>query len=188
MPLLAAAAFVAACDSPVAPAPEPVNPAPPTAPPEVFPRPTVLPPAIPPSAWQAEQAVAVDLAVHQFQFRETRLPPRPLIYFLADSTHARPWTNPSQELLRLFAGHEPPVKPFSACRVDPTSLEAVVDVATGAQGVVFRVGPRSWVSETEVHVVGGHYYNGIGAAENTYVVRYERRRWVVVHVRHDWIS
>ena len=188
--LAAAVALLTACDSPNEPAPVPAAPAATaTPPPEILPRPTVLPPGIPASAWQVEQAVEVDLAVHQFQFRDTRLP-WPPVYFLARSSGDQrlPWTDPTDELLRRFAGHEPPVKPLSRSRVDPFSVVAVVDRETGEQGVVFQLGPRAWVSETEVHVTGGYYFNGIAANWNIYRLRYEGRRWLVVHVQREWIS
>ncbi len=188
--LLAAVPLFAACDTPGGPAPVPA--APPTttaAAPSGFPNPTVLPPGIPPSEWQEEQEAAVDLAVHQFQFADTRLPWPPL-YFLGRTgpDQQLPWTDPSRDLLVRFAGHEPPVKPVSQCRVAPLGPVGVADRETGEPGVAFLLGPRSWVSETEVHVTGGYYSNGISSDWNTYRVRHEGGRWVVVHVQGEWIS
>ena len=69
------------------------------------------------------------------------------------------------------------MKPVSRSRVDPFSVVAVVDRETGEQGVVFQLGPRAWVSETEVHVTGGYYFNGIAALEHLRVRRAAAGPW-----------
>ena len=190
LPCIATIAWLAACDTPGGPAPVPATP--PTtiaAVPSGFPNPTVLPPSIPASAWQREQEVAVDLAVHQFQFADTRLPWPPLFFVGRSGPDQQlPWTDPSRDLLLRFAGHEPPVKPASQCRVDPLGPIGVADRQTGERGVAFLLGPRAWVSETEVLVTGGYYSNGISADWNVYRVQYDGRRWAVVHVQREWIS
>jgi hypothetical protein len=97
-----------------------------------------------------------------------------------------PWSDPSGETLARFAGHEPPVKPVSRCHAD--AFSGVVDLETGARGVVFLIGPRAWASETEVHVTGGYYCGGLCAEWHIYRLRYEGRRWIVVHVQPEWIA
>ena len=188
--LLAPALLLAACESTGGPNPVPAasasTPAPVSTP---FPRPSVLPPGIPASAWQLEQTVAVDLAVYQFQFLDTRLPWPPLYFVgLSAADMYPPWSDPSSDLMARFAGHQPAVRPVSRCRTAPLGPIGVADVETGEQGVAFLIGPRAWISETEVLVTGGYYCGGLCAEWHVYRIRYEGRRWAVVHVQPVWIA
>jgi hypothetical protein len=163
--------FTVGCDSPEEPDPVPVPGSP---------------------AWRESQTFSVEEAVHRFQFGDYRsgLQWASWTYCLArdTATELLPWTDPPDALLRRFAGHQPPVKKVSLCRLDLQSLNAVTDVETGGPAVIFRLGPPRWESDTEVIVEGGHHVNGLNGSGKTYRVRLQGGTWVVVQATLRWIS
>lgn len=73
---------------------------------------------------------------------------------ITDSTaHVVGNSDPSPELLSRFDGHNPPVKKFS----DAYISGLVYDKETQLQGIVYRVGPIQWNSQTSVEFDGGDY-------------------------------
>jgi hypothetical protein len=162
-------ALAAGCDGPTAPEPEPVPGSP---------------------RWREAQALSVEEAVHRFQFGDYRLPPGSLTYCLARTTATErlPWTDPPEALLRRFAGHQPPVKKVSLCRMDLQTLNGVTDAETGSPAVIFRLGPLDWAGDTEVVLDGGHHFNGLNGSGKTYRVRFQTGAWVVVEAHWRWIS
>ena len=166
---VAVMALAVGCGSPSAPEPVPGSP-----------------------GWREAQVLSVEEAVYRFQFGDYRsgLQPASLTYCLARNTAAEllPWTDPPEALLRRFAGHQPPVKKVSLCRMDLQNLNGVMDVETGGPAVVFRLAPPAWESDTEVVVDGGHHVNGLNGSGKTYRVRFQGGAWVVVEARWRWIS
>jgi hypothetical protein len=161
--------FALACDSPEAPDPTPGSP-----------------------GWRESQVIAVEEAVHRFQFTDyrTSLQPGSFTYCLARNTATEllPWTDPPEALLLRFATHQPPVKRVSLCRMDLQRLNGVTDVETGGPAVIFRLGPLDWTSDTDVVVDGGHHVNGLNGSGKTYRVRFQADAWVVVEAQWRWIS
>lgn len=122
-------------------------------------------------------------AVFRYQFVHNNRGLRGVdVFFLALGQN----TDPSQEFLKRFAGHTPPVKPVSACRIDP--LRGVFDKDTGKGGLVFRVEGIAWVNDKKVEVEGGYYRNGLAASGNVYTVESKSGKWVVVGDKMLWIS
>ncbi len=156
----------------------------------------VLEPDPPPDP-RAAEALAIQQAVHLFQFVHYRreIPTGAITYCLAwtpetegISGDARTWTDPAEALVRRFESHQPPVKKKSACQMPPDISSAVTDLETAAPAVIFRAGTPVWLSDTEVFVHGGYYRHARSAAGDTYRVRYEGGRWAVVEVRTGWIT
>ena len=141
------------------------------------------------AGWRDSQVVAVQEAVHRAQFAEHAPGAQPgtVTFCLAQTgpEDETPWTDPPDALLRLFASHTPVVKKFSLCVLD---LRGDRDPATGTPAVIFRVGPPKWQSDTEVVLDGGHHQNGLNASGQTYRVRYQNGRWVVVETTWRWIA
>jgi hypothetical protein len=79
----------------------------------------------------------------------------------------------------------PVVKKFTLCVLD---LRGDRDPATGPQAIIFRAGAPQWQSDTEAILDGGYHSNGLSASGQTYRVRYENGRWVVVEVTWRWIA
>jgi hypothetical protein len=95
-------------------------------------------------------------------------------------------TDPSDEFMKRFADHKPPVRKLSECNVDP--VNGVVDKSTGKSGLIFRVTSITWVSDMEVGVAGGYYEAGLSSSGNTYTVRKEQGKWKVTADKMNWIS
>ncbi len=176
---------ISGCSNPSGP--EPVPPVT-TAPAAVVPTPD------PPSAWREAHRLTVEEAAYRFQFHEYRSEPQrePLTYCLARTENDRPfgpsvWTDPPPELMQRFRDHRPPVKRRAVCQIR-ADLSGVTDVETGGRAVIFRVVPPLWLSDTEVLVDGGYYYNGLSASGKTYTVRFIAGEWIVVDARWRWIS
>lgn len=94
-------------------------------------------------------------------------------------------SDPEPALLARFSNHLAPVRGQSACMVDGSG---VVDKATGAQGLSFRVGPIAWVNGEEVTLGGGYYEASLSSSGNEYRVRKIEGRWTVVEDRMTYIS
>jgi hypothetical protein len=139
--------------------------------------------------WRDAQAVLVHEAVHRQQFAEHAPGAQPgqVTFCLAqqDETEGLPWADPPEALLHRFVSHAPAVKRVSQCRVD---LGGDSDPAAGVPAIVFRVGPITWQSDTEVDLEGGYHRNGLDASGQSYRVRYQDGRWVVVEVVWRWIA
>ncbi len=116
------------------------------------------------------------------------LPPRPdlrhpyKVYFLEVGSGK----DPSGALLQRFAGHTPVVKKTSASYVDRKAKDfamyAVKDKATGAIGVVFRVGAVRWRDHSRAEVWAGHYSGGRNASSSLYTLTRTGRRWSVTKI------
>jgi hypothetical protein len=139
--------------------------------------------------WRESQALAVAEAVHRQQFAEHAPSAQPgTVTFCLARTSAEdetPWTDPPDALLRRFAGHAPVVKKFSRCVLD---LRGDRDPATGTPAIIFRAGPPAWQTDTEIVLPGGYHANGLSASGQTYRVRYQNGRWVVVEATWRWIA
>lgn len=139
--------------------------------------------------WRESQALAVAEAVHRTQFAEHAPGAQPgtVTFCLAQTgpEDEMAWTDPPEALLGRFAGHVPVVKKFSLCVLD---LRGDRDPATGTPAVIFRLGPSKWQTDTEVVLDGGHHQNGLNASGQTYRVRYQNGRWVVVETTWRWIA
>jgi hypothetical protein len=151
---------------------------------------STAPDPVPGSAgWRESQVVAIQESVHRQQFTEHAPGAQAgqVTFCLAqqDETEGLPWTDPPEALLFRFASHAPAVKKVSQCQLD---LRGDTDPATGRPAIIFRVGPPEWLSDTEVVLSGGYHRGGLDASGQTYRVRYQDNRWVVVEVVWRWIA
>lgn len=94
--------------------------------------------------------------------------------------------NPSDEFIRRFASHSPPVKPASRCW--SSMRRGVVDKDTGRSGLIFSVGSIKWINDTEVEVSGGYYEAGLSSSGNIYFVKRRGGKWEVTGDKMLWIS
>jgi hypothetical protein len=85
--------------------------------------------------------------------------------------------DPSEQLIKRFGDHTPPVRKMSECSTSP--VKGVVEKRTGKRGLVFRVTNIRWISELEVEVAGGYYEAGLSSSGNTYTVTKPHGRWEV---------
>ncbi len=87
-------------------------------------------------------------------------------------------TDPSDEFMRRFRGHTPPVKRVSECEL--TVFGSVVkDRTTGERGLIFRVTDIVWRSDTEVEVTGGYYEASMSGSTIHWRVAREGDQWKV---------
>jgi hypothetical protein len=94
--------------------------------------------------------------------------------------------DPTDEFMKRFSGHKPPVRKISECILH--SFEGVTDKLTGKAGLIFRVTEIRWISADEVEVTGGYYEAGLSASGNTYRVAKQQGKWKVIEDKMNWIS
>jgi hypothetical protein len=85
--------------------------------------------------------------------------------------------DPTDEFMKRFAGHSPPVRKASACESD--AKKGVRDKTTGEMGLVFWISNVRWKSDTEVELGGGYDESSRSASSNAYVVKKVDGKWKV---------
>ena len=94
--------------------------------------------------------------------------------------------DPSDELIKRFSGHKPPVRKGSACNANIRT--GVLDKQTGERGLILRVRSIEWQSDSEVKVLGGYYEGGRSASGNTYTLKNKNGKWEVTNDKERWVS
>jgi hypothetical protein len=94
-------------------------------------------------------------------------------------------SDPSDQFVKRFAHHKPPVRKASACRWDSTK---VVENRTGRPALIFHVSRITWISDTEVTVDGGYEEGNVSSSGNTYTVTKRNGKWEVTHDQMNVIS
>jgi hypothetical protein len=85
-----------------------------------------------------------------------------------------------------FAGHKPPVRKFSDCRIKDDG--EVVRKHSGKAGLLFMTASITWLSDTTVTVDGGYYEGNVSSSGNIYTVSKESGVWKVVKDQMTVIS
>jgi len=94
-------------------------------------------------------------------------------------------TDPSNELIKRFASHTPPVRKASECKI---GAGGVFDKRTRAEGLAFGIFGITWTSDTEAQVEGGYYEAALSSSKNTYTVVKQQGAWKVSKDSMKWIS
>lgn len=94
-------------------------------------------------------------------------------------------SDPSQQFMKRFANHKPPVRRVSACHW--TSVQ-VVENRTGRPALIFRVSKITWTSDTEATVDGGYDEGNVSSSGNTYTVKKQDGKWAVTNDHMNVIS
>jgi hypothetical protein len=105
------------------------------------------------------------------------------VYFLGVGEKA---TDPSDDFMKRFANHKPPVRKASASHF--VRGKGLLDKKTGERGLAFRNTLIKWISDTEVEVSGGYYEAELSSSGNTYTVQKENGKWKVTKSKMNWIS
>jgi hypothetical protein len=114
---------------------------------------------------------------HQFDHNASGQQKRAHAYCLAVLVGNKD-SDPSDQFIRRFAHHKPPVRKASACHWD--SIE-VVENRTGRLALIFHVSRITWISDTEVAVDGGYEEGNVSSSRNTYTVTKRNGKWEVTH-------
>ena len=118
---------------------------------------------------------------YQFQHNNSALQQKAGAYYLSLGSGQ----DPSDDFMRRFKGHKPPVKKQRECT---GGVAGIKDRKTGKRGLLFRVYRIKWINNHTADVEGGYYEDGLSASGNIYRVVRKGRRWVVVSDKLDWIS
>ena len=96
--------------------------------------------------------------------------------------------DPSNDLIKRFAGNNPAVRKRSECSVDMRRRVGVLDKKTGEKGFILQVRRIEWKSDTGVDVKGGYYEHGLSSSGNTYTLIKEKGKWKVTNDKMNGIS
>jgi hypothetical protein len=102
------------------------------------------------------------------------------VFFLSIS-FASPSGDPSDDFMKRFAGHTPPVKRRSQCK------PLVVDKETGKNGIILNIFLVTMVSETEVKVEGNNIYAPLDGFDCTYHLKKEKSKWMITKYESPYV-
>ena len=94
--------------------------------------------------------------------------------------------DPSDEFMKRFANHKPPVRKATASHYVPG--KGILDLKTGEQGMALMIDRIKWISDTEVEVEGGHYLTEMSSSSKTFSLKTEKGKWKVTKVRVKLVS
>ncbi len=112
------------------------------------------------------------------------------VYFLSVENDK----DPSDKLLKRFAGHKPPIKRVSQSYIDSKSTDPktsglwVRDKQTKDIGLIYRVTSIRWLSRNKVTAKGGYFGGGLFATSNTYTLTRRGKTWKVTHIKYGPVS
>lgn len=118
-------------------------------------------------------------AVFRWQFEHHNAPAQltnAQVYFLELGPSA---DDPTDEFLKRFDGHKPPVRKGSSCIVNGSAM----DKKTGERGIIFRITSIVWQSDSTVEVNAGYYEGGLSVRGSLYILKREKRKWRVTGER-----
>lgn len=113
------------------------------------------------------------------------------VYFLSigltwtDDNHFT-YKDPSDELMKRFAGRTPPVKEVSQSRKGERG--GVLDKSTGQRGVIFTVTDLKWISDQEAEVTCSVYKSGLNGFSDRYTLSRKNNQWRVTNKKMLSIS
>ena len=94
--------------------------------------------------------------------------------------------DPPAAFLARFRDLKIPVRPSSGCT--RSASKGVVDRATGARGLAFRIDSVLLKGADHAEVEGGYYEAGLSASGNLYTLARKDGRWGVTKDQMRWIS
>lgn len=94
--------------------------------------------------------------------------------------------DPTDAFLARFGKHQPPVRKESECAV--SEQLGVVDKATNARALIFRVAKIHHTADGKADVEGGYYEGNMSASGNVYSLEKRDGVWKVVKDVMLWIS
>jgi len=84
--------------------------------------------------------------------------------------------DPSNEFLKRFAHHKPPVRKGSDCH---WKKDVAVYDRLGRLALIFTVSKINWISDTEATVGGGYQEGNVSSSAEGYTVKRQAGKWVV---------
>jgi hypothetical protein len=120
---------------------------------------------------------------HQLDSWDSYMQKTKRVYFLSVGEQDE---DPSDDFIKRFANHKPPVRKASASKKGP-HLE-VMDKNTGEAGLILRVSSIMRISDIEVEVQGGYDQSGRSASGNIYTVKKINGKWSVTQDKRTWES
>lgn len=111
---------------------------------------------------------------------------KPIVYFLSLWGPDSDGKDPSDDFMKRFAGHTPPVKKYSKSTIDDSQY--VIDDETRVRGLIFSVSRITWFGKSKVQVSGGEYAGSLNSSGGTYYLEKKEGKWIVVKYEGRWIS
>lgn len=105
--------------------------------------------------------------------------------------------DPSDSLMKWFAGSNPPIKKVSRSYIispedkkewERNSFYWVRDKQTKDIGLVYSLGRIQWLSRSRIMVEAGYFGGGLNAGRNTYTFRLQSGHWKVTHIEYGPVA
>jgi hypothetical protein len=93
--------------------------------------------------------------------------------------------DPSDEFMRRFEGHIPPVRLASQCEHATSSVR---DRETGEIGLLFWTRRANWADDKNVEIESGWYLDGLGASGCVLHMALQNQDWIVKNRTACWES
>ncbi len=100
--------------------------------------------------------------------------------------HFEKGASPSAAFLARFSANRIRVVAGAGC--DEDASRGVIERATGAQGLAFRIDSIAWTDRDHATVDGGYYEAGLSASGNVYTLERKNGAWSVTKDEMRWIS
>jgi hypothetical protein len=135
-------------------------------------RPTVLRPSDKPVFTRTIEEENIAEAVFRYQFENCCVNPKYSVYFISRGDDL----DPSDNFMKRFAGHNPPVKKVSqSVKVS----DGVNDKETGERGVILGIHRIKWLNNAEIDVSVSEFVWGWGQSGSVCRVVRENDKWKV---------
>ena len=131
---------------------------------------------------QREENIREVVFRYMFEHNASEMQQDAEVYFIAVESR----TDPTQDMLKRFKGHKPPVKPVSA--TTHFGWGGVKGRSSGKAGIIFTVREIDWISDTQVLVTGEYFEDSESTGRSQYKVLFENEQWVVTETEMEWIS
>jgi hypothetical protein len=112
---------------------------------------------------------------YQFDHNQSGLQGNAHAYCLA-ATIGEKEVDPSDQFIKRFAHHKPPVRKASACH---WAKVRVVENRWGKPALIFFVSKINWTSDEEATVNGGYREGNMSSSVCSYAVKKENGKWTV---------
>ena len=100
--------------------------------------------------------------------------------------HLEKGVTPSAAFLARFSANR--IRVVDAAGCDEDASRGVVERATGAHGLAFRIDLIAWTDRDHATVNGGYYEAGLSASGNVYTLERKNGAWSVTKDEMQWIS
>lgn len=96
--------------------------------------------------------------------------------------------DPSDDLLKKFAGYPIPVKKSSESFMSQTDGDVILNAVTKEQGILFSISKIDWINEDVVKANADSYTGSLGGNGCLYILKRENGKWKIATAENCFVS